>query len=371
MKRQPIVWIAIALFVGGTVAGALSLPGSANDSLISQSYALGTYLESVAGQASAKAKSILDTSVTTKLAALEGQYDTETITTRLESEIMAALGEKTSSSLAANTVITAQTGTEITLQSGSAVVSQGTWIDLRTGKAVSAGSALQINQVYLAADDNVSIKLQSSSSVLISGQYTTGTSSTGSNVTVQYTAYADALQSLGLFQGTSKGYELERPATRLEGIVMLIRLLGKEQAALSYTGSHPFTDVPAWATRYVAYAYQQGYTSGIDATTFGSTMNLRYLDCMTFLLRALGYSDTGGDFSWSTPDQSAVGLGIQTAGKRQAILQTGKFLRDHVAYTSYRALFVKTKRGNRLCDYLVAAGVFSQSQLEAVQKKGL
>lgn len=213
MKRQPIVWIAIALFVGGTVAGALSLPGSANDSLISQSYLLGTYLESVAGQTSAKAKSILDTSATTKLTALESQYDTETITTRLESEIMAALGEKSSSSLAANTVITAQNGIEITLQSGSAVVSQGTWINLTTGKAVSASSALQINQVYLAADDNVSVKLQSSSSVLISGQYTTGTSSSGSNVTVQYTAYADALQSLGL------------SATRLEGIIMLIRLL--------------------------------------------------------------------------------------------------------------------------------------------------
>ena len=92
---------------------------------------------------------------------------------------------------------------------------------------------------------------------------------------------------------------------------------------------------------------------------------------MTFLLRALGYSDTGGDFSWSTSDQSAVDLGIQTAGERQAILQSGKFLRDHVAYTSYRALFVKTKRGSRLCDDLVVAGVSSQSQLEAVQKKGL
>lgn len=85
MKRQPFVWIAVALFVGATVAGALSLPGSANDSLISQSYLLGTYLESVAGQTAAKAKSILDTSATTKLTALESQYDTETITTRLKS----------------------------------------------------------------------------------------------------------------------------------------------------------------------------------------------------------------------------------------------------------------------------------------------
>lgn len=377
MKRQPIVWIAVALFVGGTVAGALSLPGSANDSLISQSYALGTYLESVTGQASAKAQSILDTTVTAKLTELESQYDTQTITSRIQTEVLAALGQNGSRSFAANTVITAQTGTELTLQSGSAAVSQGTWINLTTGKAVTAGSDLKINQVYLAADDNVSVKLSSSSSIAISGQYTTGTassagtSSSGSTVTVQYTAYADALQSLGLFQGTSKGYELERPATRLEGIVMLIRLLGKEQAALSYTSSHPFTDVPAWATRYVAYAYQQGYTSGIDATTFGSTMNLRYLDYMTFLLRALGYSDSGGDFSWSTADQSAVDLGIQTAGERQAIVQSGQFLRDHVAYTSYRALFVKTKRSSRLCDDLITAGVFSQSQLDAVQKKGL
>ena len=39
---------------------------------------------------------------------------------------MAALGDKTSSSMAfADTVITAQTGTEITLQSGSAVVATG------------------------------------------------------------------------------------------------------------------------------------------------------------------------------------------------------------------------------------------------------
>ncbi|MFR4972992.1 MAG: hypothetical protein ACLUB2_06195 [Butyricicoccus pullicaecorum] len=147
---------------------------------------------------------------------------------------MAALGDKTSSSLAANTVITAQTGTEITLQSGSAVVSQGTWLNLTTGKAVSAGSALQINQIYLAADDNVSQTVKGSS-VLISGQYTTELFSVG--LSSQYTAYADALQLLGLFQGTSKGYELNVP-TRLEGIVMLIRLL-KNRLRASYTGSHP------------------------------------------------------------------------------------------------------------------------------------
>lgn len=373
MKRQPVVWIAVALFIGGTVAGALSLPGSASDSLISQSYALGTYLNNISSQASAKAKSILDASVTSQITALENTYDTDTITTRLENEVIAALGKQTQTSFSANTIITAQSaGTELILQSGSAAVSSGTWINLTTGQAVSSGSALQTNQVYLSADDNVAVRVQSTSSISISGEYKTAQGgSTSATYTPQYTAYADALQSLGLFQGTSKGYELDRTATRLEGIVMLIRLLGKEQQALSYTGSHPFTDVPAWASPYVAYAYQQGYTSGIDATTFGSTMSLRYLDYMTFLLRALGYSDAGGDFSWSTADQTAVDVGIQTASERQAILQSGKFLRDHVAYTSYRALFAKTKRGGKLCDDLIQAGVFTQSQLDAVQKKGL
>lgn len=370
MKRQPIVWIAVALFVGGTVAGALSLPGSASDSLISQSYALGTYLNNISSQASTKAKSILDASVTSQITALEETYDTEAITERLENEVIAALGRQ--SSFPVNTIITAQAaGTELILQTGSAAVSSGTWINLTTGQAISAGTALQANQVYLSADDNIAVRVQSASSISISGEYKTAQGSASTTYTAQYTAYADALQDLGLFQGTSKGYELERTATRLEGIVMLIRLLGKEQQALSYTGSHPFTDVPAWASPYVAYAYQQGYTSGIDATTFGSTMSLRYLDYMTFLLRALGYSDAGGDFSWSTADQTAVDVGIQTAAERQAILQSGRFLRDHVAYTSYRALFARTKQGSRLCNDLVQAGVFTQSQLDAVQKKGL
>lgn len=371
MKRQPILWFAAILFVGGTVAGAASIAGSQTDPLISKSYALGTYISQVKQQAQNHVKDIFDSRVTAAVDAVQTKYSAAALKTEMQTAVIAALQADVQQTLSNGQTLTANQGTEVVLTQGNAVISSGTWINLTTGKLIQAGQAVASNQMYLAAEDGAVMTVHSQSDMRISGAYQTGQSGSTSGQSVQYTAYADALHTLGLFSGTSAGYELERSATRLEGIVMLIRLLGKEQQALAFKGSHPFSDVPAWADSYVAYAYQNGYTSGIDASTFGATMNLRYLDYMTFLLRALGYSDTGGDFSWSTADQTAVDVGIQTAQERLTILNTGKFLRDHVAYTSYRALFAKTKTGTRLCDTLIRAGVFSQSQLDAVEQKGL
>ena len=47
-------------------------------------------------------------------------------------------------------------------------------------------------------------------------------------------AAAETLHSLGLFQGVGGGdFALDAPLTREEGVVLLLRLLGKEQAALA------------------------------------------------------------------------------------------------------------------------------------------
>ncbi len=83
---------------------------------------------------------------------------------------------------------------------------------------------------------------------------------------------AEDLKALGLFKGVSATeFDLNRNPTRVEAIVMLIRLLGKESDALNNTSTHhPFTDVPAWADSYVGYAYQMGLTNGSSATKIGS-----------------------------------------------------------------------------------------------------
>ncbi len=74
---------------------------------------------------------------------------------------------------------------------------------------------------------------------------------------------ADKLVSLRLFQGTADGYKLDNTLTRMQGLVMLIRLLSKEEEALSRKEVSPFT-VLTWARSTRA----TGLTKGTSATTF-------------------------------------------------------------------------------------------------------
>lgn len=56
---------------------------------------------------------------------------------------------------------------------------------------------------------------------------------------------AEALKTLGLFQGTNKGFELEKTLTREQAITLIVRLLGAEAEAKEKNPEHPFTDVLA------------------------------------------------------------------------------------------------------------------------------
>ena len=76
---------------------------------------------------------------------------------------------------------------------------------------------------------------------------------------------------------------------------MFLRLLGEEEQALAWTGSHPFTDVPRWLDRYVAWAYAKGYSNGVAADRFGARQSMSAVEYTAFLLRALGYGAAGED----------------------------------------------------------------------------
>lgn len=100
---------------------------------------------------------------------------------------------------------------------------------------------------------------------------------------------AQALYELGLFRGSDVGFELDRTPTRSEALVMLLRLTGAEDAALAGSWTHPFTD-SGWADHYIGYAYENGITNGISATSFGAQSPSTAQQYATFLLRTLGYS---------------------------------------------------------------------------------
>ena len=191
---------------------------------------------------------------------------------------------------------------------------------------------------------------------------------TAQALTPKHQTEADALYTLGLFKGTGTDangkpiYELDAQATRMQGLVMLIRLLGEETDALAFTGSCPFTDIPAWARSYAAYAYAKGYTKGTSATTFGAEEPLQGKAYVTFVLRALGYDDAAGDFSYN----DALTFGAQL-GLHEANAHTGIIYRDDCAAISYAALSTNLKSGAKtLLDKLIDSGVVSADAAQSL-----
>jgi hypothetical protein len=130
-------------------------------------------------------------------------------------------------------------------------------------------------------------------------------------------------------------------------------MLGKEDEALNGDWTHPFTDVASWADKYVGYAYENGITNGVSATEFGtgSADSDMYL---TFMLRALGYSDSAGDFSWNSPNILARGISILPDE-----VNTDSFLRADAVLISWAVLNADMKGGYAMAKKLLSEGTIT------------
>ena len=261
-------------------------------------------------------------------------------------------------------------GSQFILLSGTASVYDPTdngLLDLHQGAPVSTGGEVSPNRIYMICEtDRTGAKVTSETATLrlSAGAYVL------EHYSAQYTAQADVLKELGLFLGSDGGYDLEREPTRQEALIMLIRMLGEEKAAASYGGGSPFKDLSGWegGKNYIGYGAAKGYTSGTTATTFSQYEVAGLNTYLTFLLRALGYSDAKGDFVWDKTSQSlAVKIGLMTQEQLNGALESG-FYRDHVVIISYNALNTKLKGSSTtMGQKLVKAGVITQDQLALVK----
>ena len=176
-------------------------------------------------------------------------------------------------------------------------------------------------------------------------------------------ALAYSLKAMGLFRGVSDtDFALDRAATRAEALVMLLRLLGMEEKALSENRSHPFTDTAAcaWADPYIGCAYDAGLTKGQSETTFGASDPTDARTYLTFVLRALGYTEgEDADFTWSKPFPLARTLGLLPVQVR-----TYDFRRADVVSVSYAALKTPCKGSSEtLAEALVRSGALPAQAL--------
>ena len=161
------------------------------------------------------------------------------------------------------------------------------------------------------------------------------------------TEAAEALYELGLFKGTGTNsdgtpiFDLDKTPTRNQAVIMLVRLLGKEEEALAGNWELPFTDVPKGSTAYpyIGYAYANGLTNGTSATTYSGGNPIRANQYITFVLRSLGYT-SGKDFAVSTAWEFSDKIGLTDGRYNQS---TNEFLRGDIALISYRALSINLK----------------------------
>lgn len=262
------------------------------------------------------------------------------------------------------------TGSSVLLLAGGAYVSypsSGAVVDVTAGTVVPSGTVLAVNHRYMAAEDTIAHFVITSKTAVL--DYQGDVSPVYSNA-VDYNAMAAALKQLHLFRGTLTGYgqgfDLEAAPTRLQALIMFIRVLGEEEQALAWTGTTPFRDVAPGteAEKYVGYAYERGYTTGYSATEFRPAGAANAFQYTEFVLRAMGYS---ASTNLADVFQRAMDAGVLTAGEAD-MLRQDRFLRAELVYISYYALEAPLPNSGRtLADQLMDAGVFTAGEWETAR----
>lgn len=315
------------------------------------------------------------------LSYLEGSF-TQTVEQKVEqaldnsdSALRSSLENGTAADLAAvwqevrlkeGDLLRGSTGTGVLFLTGAGRITceTGTVVDVTTGSAVPSGTAIAVNHRYLVAEDTSAVFTVTSKTAVVDyqGQYSFSYSDTP-----DYNAMASALKTLHLFKGTFTGYgegfDLEAAPTRLQALIMFIRVLGEEDEALSWAGTTPFQDIQAGsqAEQYVGYAYEKGYTNGYTSTSFRPAGAVNAYQYTEFVLRAMGYSSAGNTDLSSTLTR-AVAVGVLTDGEAAA-LQRDPFLRAQLVYISYYALNAQLPEDDwTLADVLMDLDVFSAGE---------
>lgn len=372
MKKRVIAVVA-ASAVTLCTAVTIAVGGTAGDPMLSKSYIDGAYTVQTISKAEEKITLRHDTlyqSAEETLKAKNDDYLTRGGLVTGDGTYQAAFSDLR---VKEGDTVRIETGSGFLLLAGDVELSctGNKTIDISNGWEKGSG-ALTAGRRYLVVEDTVAVLTVTSPTAVLSleGYYTLTESSA-----TDYNALADGLKALGLFKGSDTGYgfgyDLEAKPTRIQALIMFLRLIGEEQAALSTTAACPFTDVPAWCQPYVAYAYEQGLTKGVDdaAMLFGTADYVTAGQYVTFILRALGYQDSGDtpDFTWDTALQRGMDLGILTAGEYKMLVEE-PFLRAQVAYLSYFALDHTYKdRAETLQTQLTTSGVLDAADVAAVR----
>lgn len=158
-------------------------------------------------------------------------------------------------------------------------------------------------------------------------------------------------------------FSLERGLSRVEAAVFAVRLLGAEEEALLAHYSHPFSDVPDWASDYVGYIYSCGLLEDLveaagdmSEIKFSPQLGETAERFMSYMLYALGYRMNEGDYTYFMAAEYARGIGICVTEKDEPLT------RADAVVAMYNTLRTTIKGEKRVySDVLVEKGAISYS----------
>ena len=112
----------------------------------------------------------------------------------------------------------------------------------------------------------------------------------------------EVLSAVGVIVGDNGDFRPDDSVSRNEMAVIMAKLILGTYEADSYVGSHPFTDVPSGASRYVAACYNSGIISGRGEGIYDGNSTVTAVEAAAMMLRALGYEDLSkGASQWDQP----------------------------------------------------------------------
>ncbi|MBQ8577494.1 MAG: S-layer homology domain-containing protein [Clostridia bacterium] len=191
-----------------------------------------------------------------------------------------------------------------------------------------------------------------------------------------YDGVAKELYNIGILRGDGTSFNLEQVPDRIQACVMVVRMRGEEEAALAaYEAGEitcPFTDITdaqEWAKPYLAWLYEKKITLGTGDGKFGNAVCTPQM-YTTFMLRALGYVDTGDtgtvlDFTFA----DALAFAEEKA-LWDDTLAAEDFTRGIMAAVTYQTLAADTKATDfSLLETLVLSGAVDANAAQPILLK--
>lgn len=137
------------------------------------------------------------------------------------------------------------------------------------------------------------------------------------------------LYYLGMITGTGVNvnggvdFALTRGLSRLEAAVFAVRLMGAEEEAEKAQYSHPYEDVPEWASAYVGYMYNRGLLGYIGGREYLPNAAVSCDEFMSYMLYSLGYRMKEGDYTLITAAALAREAGICVTDEDEPLTRGG------------------------------------------------